>query len=169
MIKFIEFFNEKTGLSRDTLSRYKTKASDARLQKNLSVKKRDNRFSGVAKAAKHLDAMEDVDEAKLSPAARLAKGRVLKRNKAKIMMGRKKAARKMADQGTLERRAKKQALGDIKKKILKGKSYNDLSSAAKNALADRLSKPAMKTRIARISKKLVKDKRKEDRARKQGK
>ena len=52
MQKFKDFFNEKTGLSRDTLSRYKTKASDARLHKNLSVKKRDNRYASTMSSTK---------------------------------------------------------------------------------------------------------------------
>ena len=47
--------DEATGLSRDTLSSYSAKASDARLHKKLPIKKVDNRYSGVAKASKHLD------------------------------------------------------------------------------------------------------------------
>jgi|GEM_PF-5747737 len=47
--------DEATGLSRDTLSSYAAKASDARLHKKLPIKKVDNRYSGVAKASKHLD------------------------------------------------------------------------------------------------------------------
>ena len=46
---------EATGLSRDTLSNYSAKASDARLHKKLPIKKVDNRYAGVAKASKHLD------------------------------------------------------------------------------------------------------------------
>ena len=46
---------EATGLSRDTLSSYAAKASDARLHKKLPIKKVDNRYAGVAKASKHLD------------------------------------------------------------------------------------------------------------------
>ena len=46
---------EGTGLSRDTLSSYSAKASDARLHKKLPIKKVDNRYAGVAKASKHLD------------------------------------------------------------------------------------------------------------------
>ena len=46
---------EGTGLSRDTLSSYSAKASDARLHKKLPIKKVDNRYSGVSKASKHLD------------------------------------------------------------------------------------------------------------------
>lgn len=48
-------------LSRSTLSRYKDKASDARLHKNLPTSKLDKRYSGVAKAVKRLDAKEEAE------------------------------------------------------------------------------------------------------------
>ena len=49
-------------LNRSTLSSYMSKASDARKHKDLSTAKVDKRYSGVAKAAKKLDKMEEVEE-----------------------------------------------------------------------------------------------------------
>ena len=47
-------------VSRDTLGSYVRKASDARGHRGLSTKKVDNRYSGVAKASKKIDDMEDM-------------------------------------------------------------------------------------------------------------
>jgi len=47
-------------VSRDTLGSYIRKASDARGHRGLSTKKVDNRYSGVAKASKKIDDMENM-------------------------------------------------------------------------------------------------------------
>lgn len=49
-------------LNRSTLSSYMSKASDARKHKDMPTAKVDKRYSGVAKAAKKLDKMEEVEE-----------------------------------------------------------------------------------------------------------
>ena len=46
-------------LSRDTLGSYIQKASDASKHKGMSTKKVDNRYSGVSKASKKIDKMEE--------------------------------------------------------------------------------------------------------------
>jgi hypothetical protein len=62
-----EDVNHVDELNRSTLASYLTKASDARKHKDMSTAKVDKRYSGVAKAAKKLDKMnneevEQVDE-----------------------------------------------------------------------------------------------------------
>jgi len=68
---------ELNELSRDTISSYKNKASDARLNKNLSTAKVDKRMSGVAKASARLDKKnieeEQIDELSKSTLASYAK------------------------------------------------------------------------------------------------
>ena len=49
-------------LNRSTLASYMSKASDARKHKDMPTAKVDKRYSGVAKAAKKLDKMEEVEE-----------------------------------------------------------------------------------------------------------
>lgn len=56
-------------LSRNTLSSYMTKASDASKHKGLPVKKVDNRYTGVSRASKRLDTKKEeveIDEAMLN-------------------------------------------------------------------------------------------------------
>lgn len=113
--------------------------------------------------------LDFLQEAKLTPAMRLKKGRDARKNKAKLMRGRKKAARKAASNDVLMKRARKQARKAILDKILKGKSKNDLSAARKSELEARLSKPQIKNRINVIARKKLKDVRKADRAKFQGK
>ncbi len=63
-----------------------------------------------------------------------------KKNKAKIALGRKKAAKKLASPEKLQKRAEQQARNLIIKKILKGKNKADLSFAARAELEKKLKK-----------------------------
>tara|TARA_B100000900_G_scaffold146430_1_gene124110 strand:- start:976 stop:1344 length:369 start_codon:yes stop_codon:yes gene_type:complete len=76
-----------------------------------------------------------------------------KKNKAKIALGKKKAAKKLASPEKLKARAKKQARDIIIKKILKGKSKNDLGFAARTDLEKKVDKK--KGAIAKIAKKIL--------------
>ena len=76
-----------------------------------------------------------------------------KKNKAKIKLGKKKAAKKLASPEKLKARAKKQARDIIIKKILKGKSKNDLGFAARTDLEKKVDKK--KGAIAKIAKKIL--------------
>ena len=95
---------------------------------------------------------------------RLARARSLKKNKAKIAIGRKKAARKIADMETLKKRARKQARNLLLKKITKDIPKGELSFARrqsiekqldkKNAVVDKIAKKLLpKVRKAEIEKK----------------
>jgi len=71
-----ESADEVNELSRKTLGNYISKASDASKNRRLSVKKVDNRHTGVSRAVKRLDKMEEaVDVAKtLQKASKASKG-----------------------------------------------------------------------------------------------
>ena len=103
---------------------------------------------------------------KLSISSRLKLSRSIRRNKAKIAMGRKRAARRFASKDVLDRRARKAAYKMFYKKITKGIPKDKLSPQRKQAIEDRLKKPAFQGRINKISRKLVKDVRKKEMARK---
>jgi len=85
-----------------------------------------------------------------------------RKNKAKIMIARKKAAKKMASPEKLKGRAEKQARNLIIKKILKNKSKNDLSFAARVDLEKKVAKKS--AAIKKIAKKLLPMVKKADRA-----
>ena len=92
----------------------------------------------------------DLEEV-LSLAGRRAKGRMMKKNKARTRMGARKASKKMADIPRLKSRAKKQARNAMFKKLSKGKSREQMGPAQRAAIEKRLNK--MKGRIDTIAKK----------------
>ena len=94
----------------------------------------------------------DLSEA-MTMAQRMKMKQAFKRNRAKIMLGRKKAAKKLASPEKLKLRATKQARDIIIKKILKDKSKADLSFSGRQALEKQVDKK--KAAIAKIAKKLL--------------
>jgi len=94
----------------------------------------------------------DLSEA-MTMAQRMKMKQAFKRNRAKIMLGRKKAAKKAASPEKLKLRATKQAREIIIKKILKDKSKADLSFAGREALEKKVDKK--KAAIQKIAKKLL--------------
>tara|TARA_Y100001937_G_C7045104_1_gene296455 strand:- start:421 stop:864 length:444 start_codon:yes stop_codon:yes gene_type:complete len=105
---------------------------------------------------------EEVENEALTIQQRLARGRQLKRMKAKIKIGRERAKRKMADKKKLERRSQKAARTFILKKLTKGKGKSDLSFARRAEIEKRMDKPAIKKRIGMLAKRLFKDIRKKE-------
>lgn len=95
----------------------------------------------------------EVDEA-LDLQQRRARGRSLRKNKAKIAMGRRRAARKKANTETLKGRAKKAARNVVKDKLSGSKSLSDMTPAEKIALDKRMAK-VPKHKINALSKKLL--------------
>tara|TARA_A100001035_G_scaffold272091_1_gene260967 strand:+ start:297 stop:689 length:393 start_codon:yes stop_codon:yes gene_type:complete len=90
----------------------------------------------------------------LSVADRLKKSRMFKRIAAKVKLGRKRAAKKIVtDPKKLMKRAVKKQRMMIAKKILKGRSYQDLSPTQKMGVEKKLNK--MKARIQKLAKKLL--------------
>lgn len=112
-----------------------------------------------------IEVVETPDEA-LNMQQRLKLARSLKKNKAKIAMGRKKAARRVANMDTLKKRAQKQARMTIMKKITKGVDKGELSMGRRQSIEKRLDK--MKPKIQKLAKKLLPKVRKSEMARKRG-
>jgi hypothetical protein len=86
----------------------------------------------------------------------------MRKNKAKIALGRRRAARKVADVERLKKRARRQARNAILNKILKGKDKGELSYGARASIEKRVNKRA--AMIQRMAKKLLPQVRKADRA-----
>jgi|TARA_R100000084_G_scaffold89539_1_gene43523 hypothetical protein len=98
------------------------------------------------------EAVEPADEA-LSMAARRAKSRQMKKYRARLKVGRKKARMKIANQKVLNRRARKAARNAITKKLTKGIPKADLTPARKQEIERRLDK--MGPRVTRLAKKML--------------
>ena len=126
--------------------------------KNVKIKNQD----GTHTIMVHQLASEstDVDEA-LSVQSRLKKGRDMKRNKAKLALGRSRAARKFANNKVLKKRARRSAYNALYQKLVKN-SKEDLSPQRKAEIEKRLNSPAFKNRINRMSTKMIKDVRKKE-------
>jgi len=87
-------------------------------------------------------------------AAQRAKAKAtFRKNKAKIALGRKKAAKKLASKEQLQSRAEKAARTLLIKKILKDKSKDQLSFSQRADLEKKLAKK--KAAIKKIAKKLL--------------
>lgn len=109
----------------------------------------------------------EVDEA-LSVATRLKKARDIRRNKAKITLGRARAARRFASMDVLERRARKAARKVFYNRITKNVPKDELSPQRKAEIEKRLETPAFQNRIGRLARKMLKDVRKKEMERKRG-
>ena len=94
----------------------------------------------------------EVDEV-ASMATRMKMKAAMRKNKAKIALGRKKAAKKLASPEQLKKRAEKQAKNILIKKMLKDKSKGDLGMGARKEIEKKLAKK--KGAIAKIAKKLL--------------
>ena len=105
---------------------------------------------------------EEVNEL-LTIQQRVKLKQAIRRNKAKIQMGAKRARRKIADLDTLRKRSVKQAKNVLIKKFLKNKSKQDLSYAARGALEKKMARPGIKNAIQRLAKKLLPTVRQKDR------
>lgn len=92
----------------------------------------------------------------------------MKRNKARIAMGRRRAERKVASMDKLKVRARKQARKMLAKKLTKGIDKSELSLARKKEIEKRLDKPQMQAKIARIARKSLPQVRKAELQRKRG-
>ena len=96
---------------------------------------------------------EVVDEA-LTLQQRMKRSRLMKRMKARIKIGRQRAKRKMASKEKLLTRANRQARDKIVRKITKDIPKKDLTFARKQEIEKRLDKPAFKSRIKRLAKRM---------------
>ena len=108
-----------------------------------------------------------MDEA-LNVQQRMKRSRLMKRMKSRIAIGRKRAARKMANKKTLEKRSLRQARNELAKKLTRGIPKSELTFARKKEIEKRLEKPALQQRIKRLAKRKFKDVRKKEVQRKKG-
>ena len=110
---------------------------------------------------------EELNEREWTPAQRRRAKVMMKKNKAKLAIGKKRLKFKIADKKRIDRRAQRQSRIDVGKKLSKGRAKSELSAAQKSSLEKRLNK--ISTRIATLGKRLRKDKRKQELKRKRGK
>lgn len=92
-------------------------------------------------------------------AQRQRKAIVMRRNKAKLSVGRRRASSRIADRERLLKRAKRRARKMIAKKLTRGQ--DNLSAARKSQIEKRLSK--MSSKVERIQKRILPTVRKDDR------
>jgi len=109
---------------------------------------------------------EEVENEALDMTQRLARGRMFKKNKAKIAMGRKRAQRKIASMDTLKKRARKAARNVLLKKLTKDTPKGELSLSRRQDIEKRLEKK--KNVIDKLSRKLLPQVRKKEMERKKG-
>ena len=116
------------------------------------------------KKRKRLPQTEETDQIEaLSMQGRRALARAMKRNKAKIKMGRKRASQKTATQDKIVSRAQRQARSLLFKKITKGMSRSELSPARRKEIEKKVAK--MSGKVAAMSRKLIPQVRQADRKR----
>ena len=116
---------------------------------------------GITEDMKTFKEFLQTDEA-MSMATRMKMKAAFRKNKAKIAIGRKKAAKRLASPEKLKSRAVKQARNLIIKKILKGKDKSELSFAARGDLEKKVSKK--KGKIMKLAKRLLPAVKKADKA-----
>lgn len=109
---------------------------------------------------------EEVENEALDMTQRLARGRMFKKNKAKIALGRKRAQRKIASMDTLKKRARKAARNVLLKKLTKDTPKDELSLSRRQDIEKRLDKK--KNVIDKLSRKLLPQVRKKEMERKKG-
>ena len=141
----------------------------SQIDKKTAIQKISKDLLKDPKVKKEMDKIyeENVEEA-LTLQQRMKRGRLMKRLKARIKIGRDRARRKMANKKTLEKRAMRQARNQIAKKLTRGIPKRELTFARKQEIEKRLEKPALKSRIQRIAKRIFKDVRKAEVQRKKG-
>jgi len=109
---------------------------------------------------------EGSTEEALDFSQRRARARSMKKNKNKIAMGRRRAAKKPANTERLTKRAQRQARMLLFKKLSKDTSKGDVPVARRQGIEKRLDK--MKPRIQKIAKKLMPQIRNQEKQRRMG-
>lgn len=147
-----------------------TNSGDPQLAYNAQKRKRDipTGNTGEQVAAKKRKT-EEVETEALDVTQRRARGRMMKRNKAKIALGRKRASRKIASQEVIKKRLRKKVRSDLLKKLTKGVAKDDLAVARKKDLEKRLEAPAYRRRIDMMVKKQLPKARRAEIEKKRGK
>jgi hypothetical protein len=108
---------------------------------------------------------EDVEEA-LDFSQRRARARTMKKHKARIAIGRKKAMKRAPDMKRLQKRADKAARMTIFKKLAKGADKAEMPAQRKAGIEKRLDK--MKPKISKLARRLLPKMRQKDKERRMG-
>jgi len=101
------------------------------------------------------ESVEELDEA-LTAQQRRTRAMGMKRIKAKIELGRERAARRFADMPRLQSRAHREARSFVFKRLSKGRSKEEMSFQQRQEIEKRMDTPAMKKRIDQLATKLLK-------------
>ena len=135
----------------------------SQIDKKTAIQKISKDLLKDPKVKKELDKIyeENVEEA-LTMAQRMKKKRDMRRNKARIAVGRRRAKKRMANTKVLKRRSDRQARNAIAQKITRGIPKRDLTPARKREIEKRLESPALQRRIKVLSKRMFKDVRKKE-------
>lgn len=107
---------------------------------------------------------EDTTDEALDFQARRARSRAMRKNKAKIAMGRRRAAKKMASTDKLSKRSMRQARAQLFTKFSKGKSKDEVPYARRQEIEKRIDR--MGARVQKIARKMLPDIRKKEKERK---
>jgi hypothetical protein len=95
---------------------------------------------------------EDLDEAVLTLSQRLKRRQQMRRVKGKIRLGQRRALRRKANSKVISRRSKRVAIKMMRKRILRGRKYQDLSYSSRAAVDRQVAR--RKTVIARLAKRI---------------
>jgi hypothetical protein len=109
---------------------------------------------------------EDLDEAVLSTSQRLKRRAQMRRSKGKIRMGQRRALRRKANTKQISRRSRRIAIRMMRKRILRGRNYNDISLSARQAVDRQVAR--RKAVIGRIAKRIEPKLRRSEAGRKSG-
>ena len=134
-------------------SKLKTSAAailaDVRKGMNMS-EDNDNEFENIEEI---VEDTQDLDEV-LDRMQRRAIGIRMRKNRHKMKRGREKAARRTATMEVLKKRARKQAIINLKNRFAKNKRYADMSSGEKIVIDKRVAKFS-KQRLDAMARKLL--------------
>ncbi len=113
------------------------------------MKQRRRKSAGDSIDEEEVEAQEALDMK-----ARRKLSQAMRKNKAKIKRAKEIASKKKATKGTLEKRAQKQAIEIVKKKIAQGKDIKKMSFAARQQLDDKVKKK--QGLVKKLAKRLLK-------------
>ena len=134
-----------------------TQTGDPQQAYNAKKRKRD---IGAGTDAEYSSTNPPTETEALTMQQRLAKSRQMKKMKAKIAIGRAKAAKKIATMDVLKKRARKKAREILLKKLTKDIPKSELSLSRRQSIEKQLDKK--KATVDKIAKKILPQVRKDE-------
>lgn len=124
----------------------------------------------MAQKRKRRDVEEtaEVETEAISKAERVKRAQRMKKFSARLKVGKKRAMRKMADSKRLKKRVDRQARLAMIKKLTRGIPRSQLSYERRAEIEKRMNKPAVKSRIKKMAKRMYPTVRKAEVMRKKG-